>query len=79
MTKDQLQVLCQTKSFFQLLKERGKERRRHKGESAASGRWKEEGEGGEGGEDELLIDFFYFSDFVCFRRGGCATSLEAPL
>ena len=39
-------------AFFQLLKERGKERRRHKGESAASGRWKEGGEGGEGGEGE---------------------------
>ena len=34
-------------AFFQLLKERGKERRRHKGES---GRWKEGGEGGEGEE-----------------------------
>ena len=56
--------------FFQLLKERGKERRRHKGESAASGRWKEGEEGeaggeeGEGGEGELLIDlFFFFSSY----------------
>ena len=78
-------------AFFQLLKERGKERRRHNGESAASGRWKEGEEGGEGGEEgeggegELLIDLFFFcssylsSYFSLFQERRVHDQSESPI